>query len=94
MKKIFLLLSLCFVFIGQAIAQDAPTPREIGDAYIEMTGGVDAWKAVASTRIKGKAAMQGMEFPMTMTNAKGDAVCYAELARGGTILLKNIEGID
>jgi transcriptional regulator with AAA-type ATPase domain len=27
------------------------------------------------------------------THAKGDAVCYAELVRGGTILLKNIEAL-
>ncbi|MTB51856.1 hypothetical protein [Lewinella sp. W8] len=91
MKKIFLLLSLCFIFVGQAIAQDAPSPREIGDAYIENTGGVDAWKAIEATKVKGTAAMQGMEFPMTMTNAKGDK-SYLEVDVQGQKIIQAFDG--
>lgn len=91
MKKIFLLLSLCFVFVGQAVAQDVPSPREIGDAYIENTGGVDAWKAIEATRVKGTAAMQGMEFPMTMTNAKGDK-SYLEVDVQGQKIIQAYDG--
>ena len=52
-------------------AQDAatPSPREIADAYIENTGGVEAWKALTATKMEGNVGMQGMEFPMTVTAA-------------------------
>ncbi|MEM6770956.1 MAG: hypothetical protein AAF597_10260, partial [Bacteroidota bacterium] len=44
----------------------------IGDAYIENTGGKDAWLAIQAMKIHGKASMQGMEFPITMTTAMGN----------------------
>lgn len=72
MKQFTSLFVLLLVFSTGLFAQDAPTAREIGDAYIENTGGKDAWLAVKAMKINGTAAMQGMEFPMVMTNAEGD----------------------
>lgn len=65
-------VTLLLFFVGSALfAQDAATPsaQEIADAYIENTGGVEAWKAVTATKMEGTAAMQGMEFPLTVTAA-------------------------
>ncbi len=50
----------------------APSAAEIAKAYIENTGGEEAWLAVKATRMEGKANMQGMEFPMTLVAAEGD----------------------
>ncbi|MEQ8707138.1 MAG: hypothetical protein RIC19_24615 [Phaeodactylibacter sp.] len=91
MKNIFTLLAFCFVFIGQAVAQDVPSPREIGDAFVEATGGVDAWKAIEATQYKGKASMQGMEFPMIMTTAKGDK-SYLEVDVQGQKMVQAFDG--
>lgn len=72
MKQITSLLTLLFIFSGSLIAQNVPSPREIGDAYIENTGGKDAWLAIKAMSISGSAVMQGMKFPMEMTTAAGD----------------------
>ena len=64
------------LFVSTALlAQDAataPSPNEIADAYVEATGGKDAWLAVKSTKMEGAATMQGMEFPLTVTAAEGN----------------------
>ncbi len=72
MKKTFALFACLFVFSVSLSAQAAPTAREIGDVYIENTGGSAAWLALKSLKVKGTAAMQGMEFPMELTSAEGD----------------------
>ncbi|CAH0999582.1 hypothetical protein LEM8419_00882 [Neolewinella maritima] len=73
MKRLTTLFTLLFMSVA-LLAQDAvtPSPREIGDAYIEMIGGKDAWLAVKATTMQGTAGMGGMEFPMTITTAEGD----------------------
>ena len=75
MKSIFLPL---LMLIGTALplvaqeTQTTPSVDEIATAYIENTGGQDTWMAVKSTRMEGKASMQGIEFPMTLVAAEGD----------------------
>ena len=72
MKKSLTLLALVFVFAGSLFAQDTPTPAEIGKTYIENIGGAEAWLKVKNVVASGTAAMQGMEFPMTLTTAEGN----------------------
>ncbi len=72
MKKVTSLLALMMIFGASLFAQDAPSAQEIADTYIENIGGKEAWLAVKAMKMKGKAAMQGMEFPMTITSAEGD----------------------
>lgn len=71
MKKVFTFLFVVAAF-GGLFAQDTPTAEEIAAAYIENTGGAEAWKAVKTMRMNGTAAMQGMEFPITMSSAEGN----------------------
>ena len=72
MYRVLSLFTLLFVFTGSLLAQDTPTVEEIAAAYIENIGGADAWKAAKNMRMTGKASMQGMEFPLTITTAEGD----------------------
>lgn len=74
MKKTIALFTFLLVFCLNLSAQKeaTPTAREIADAYIENTGGKEAWLAINAVKIKGKASMQGMEFPMELTTAAGD----------------------
>ena len=75
MKTITLTFLLLVGFLLPLAAQnaaDAPPVEEIADAYVEATGGADAWKALNAWRMSGKVNMQGMEFPMTITAAAGD----------------------
>ena len=73
MKQRFTLLAFLFVFATGLFAQDAAmSPREIADAYIENSGGADKYKSLENIRMTGTSAMQGMEFPLTVTTATGD----------------------
>jgi len=72
MKKLTLLLAMMIIFGASLFAQDAPSAQEIADTYIENIGGEEAWLAVKALKMKGKAAMQGMEFPMSITSAEGN----------------------
>ncbi len=69
--SLFLLLFVSTALLAQDAAT-APSPQEIADAYVEATGGKDAWLAVKSTKMEGAATMQGMEFPLTVTAAEGN----------------------
>lgn len=61
MKTIKLaLVAIIFAFIGTAHAQ---TADEIISNYFENTGGEDAWKAIESMKMSGKAGMGPQEFP-------------------------------
>ncbi|MEO0732921.1 MAG: hypothetical protein AAFZ52_08805 [Bacteroidota bacterium] len=71
MKKFTSLFTLLFISVAGLFAQ-APNVEEIAATYLENIGGTEAWLAVKSIKSSGKAAMQGMEFPMTMTMAEGD----------------------
>jgi outer membrane lipoprotein-sorting protein len=51
---------------------DAPPVEEIAAAYIEAIGGEEAWLSLKASQLEGKAMMQGMEMPMTITTAEGD----------------------
>ncbi|PPK88724.1 outer membrane lipoprotein-sorting protein [Neolewinella xylanilytica] len=51
---------------------DAPPAEEIATAYLETIGGADAWKSLQAYQFEGKANMQGMAFPLTVTSAMGD----------------------
>ncbi len=86
MKQLFALLAFVLIFSTGLTAQDAPTAREIGDAYIENTGGKDAWLAIKAMKIKGKASMQGMEFPMEIVSAEGDKQHLKVDVQGQTII--------
>ena len=71
----FTSLFLLLFVSGTLFAQDAaPSVDEIATTYIDNIGGKDAWLAVKSTHMEGKAAMQGMEFPMSLMAAEGDKV--------------------
>ncbi len=74
MKKTIAIFTFLLVFSLNVSAQKetTPTAREIGDAYMENTGGKEAWLAISAVKIKGKASMQGMDFPMELTTAAGD----------------------
>ena len=91
MKQITSLFALLLIFSSGLFAQDAPTAREIGDAYIENTGGKEAWLAVKAMKVRGKAAMQGMEFPMVMTTAAGDKQ-YLEVDVQGQKIVQAYDG--
>jgi len=86
MKQFTSLFALLLVFSTGLFAQDAPSVREIGDAYIENTGGEEAWLAIKSMKLTGKAAMQGMEFPMVMTTAEGNKQHLKIDVQGQTIV--------
>lgn len=75
MKKITTIFALFLLFTTGLLAQEeTPSPREIADAYIEATGGEEAWLAVEAMKMKGTMAMQEMEFPFTATAAEGDRI--------------------
>lgn len=72
MKNILLLALACLPFTTSLFAQDAPTPKEIGEAYVEAIGGAEAWLNIQDMTMTGSSAMQGMEFPVTVTTKAGD----------------------
>lgn len=64
MKRILL-----FMFVMSAgMTLSAQTADEIIQKYFENTGGIEKWKALKTSKMEGKMAMQGMEFPGTVTN--------------------------
>ena len=64
-KRLFL-----FVFlVAGAMAVNAQTAEEIVNKYFEVTGGLDKWRALKTTKMTGTMATQGMEFTATMFNA-------------------------
>lgn len=91
MKRFTSLFALLLVFSTGLFAQQAPSAREIGDAYIENTGGKDAWLAIKAMRINGVASMQGMEFPMVMTTAAGNKQ-YLEVNVQGQKIVQAYDG--
>jgi outer membrane lipoprotein-sorting protein len=62
MKKV-LFLSVAFLF---HLGLGAQSVDEIVANYFEVIGGEAKWKALSSTRMEGKMAMQGFEFPGVM----------------------------
>ncbi|MCX8209570.1 MAG: hypothetical protein OTI34_00865 [Lewinella sp.] len=90
MKKL-LTLALMLVFATSLFAQEAPTVEEIAKTYIENMGGVDAMKAVKATTVKGKASMQGMEFPITITASEGD-MQHVEINVQGQKIIQAYDG--
>ncbi|MBC6995754.1 hypothetical protein QWY85_17935 [Neolewinella lacunae] len=86
MKQLIALFAFLLIGTAGLTAQDAPTAREIGDTYIENTGGKDAWLAIKAMKIKGKASMQGMEFPMEIVSAEGDKQHLKVDVQGQTII--------
>ncbi len=90
MKKL-LTLSLMLVFGTGLFAQEAPSVEEIAKTYIENIGGVEAWKALKATKMNGKANMQGMEFPITVTAAEGD-MQYVEVNVQGQKIIQAYDG--
>lgn len=90
MKKL-LTLTLMLVFATSLFAQEAPTVEEIAKTYIENMGGVDAMKAVKATTVKGKASMQGMEFPITITASEGD-MQHVEINVQGQKIIQAYDG--
>lgn len=71
MRRITTLFTLLFIF-GSGLHAQTPDVQTIVDGYIEAIGGQDAWTKLKSMEMKGKASMQGMEFPFTMVTAEGD----------------------
>jgi hypothetical protein len=90
MKK-FLTLSLMLVFGMSLFAQEAPSVEEIAETYIENVGGEEAMKALKATTMKGKANMQGMEFPISITTAEGD-MQYVEVNVQGQKIIQAYDG--
>jgi len=90
MKKL-LTLALMLVFGMSLFAQEAPSVEKIAETYIENIGGVKAWKALKTTSMKGKANMQGMEFPITVTAAEGD-MQYVEVDVQGQKIIQAYDG--
>lgn len=90
MKKL-LTLTLMMVFGTGLFAQEAPSVETIAKTYIENIGGVEAWKALKTTTMNGKANMQGMEFPITVTAAEGD-MQYVEINVQGQKIVQAFDG--
>lgn len=64
MKRILL-----FLFVMSAgMILTAQSADEIIKNYFENTGGIEKWKALKTTKMEGKMALQGMEFPGSVTN--------------------------
>jgi len=79
------------VFGAGLFAQDAPSAKEIAETYIENIGGVDAWKALKATKMNGKASMQGMEFPITITSSEGNMM-HVEVSVQGQKIIQAFDG--
>lgn len=62
MKRILLLALPVFA----AFTLSAQSVEKVLDKYFTNTGGIEKWKNLKSTRMEGKMAMQGMEFPGTI----------------------------
>jgi len=90
MKKFSFLLTLLLVSTVSLFAQ-APSAEEIAETYLENIGGTEAWKAIKAMKFEGVAAMQGMEFPMTMTMAEGDRT-YLEVNVQGQKIIQAFDG--
>ena len=78
MKTIKLLVAA--LFLVTAVNMQAQTAEEIVANYLENTGGEDAWRAIKSIKMKGKAAFGPQEFPFTqMALADGRMAVEIEL---------------
>lgn len=90
MKKL-LTLSLMLVCATSLFAQKAPSVEEIATTYIENMGGADAMKALKATTVSGKANMQGMEFPISITASEGD-MQHVEINVQGQKIIQAYDG--
>ena len=88
MKKIATTLLLTCLALTGLQAQSAD---EVIDNYFEVTGGKDGWKNIESVEMSGKATMQGMEFPMSMTMKKPGKV-YQEISFQGKKIVSAFDG--
>ncbi len=61
-KRLTLICLALFSFVAVQ-AQDAPSVDDIINAYLENTGGVDAWQGLTTMKMEGNMSMQGMDFP-------------------------------
>lgn len=66
MFKRLLILLLTMVGIGTLQAQDAPKVDQILESYFATIGGIDKWRNLEATKMTGRMAMGGMEFPGTV----------------------------
>ncbi len=76
---------------GLYAQSDAPPVEEIAATYIETIGGEEALKALQATRMEGKAMMQGMELPMTITTAEGNKM-RLEMSIQGSPMTQTYDG--
>ncbi len=85
MNRFYPLVCLVFLFTGSLLAQE-PSARDIADAYIENTGGAEAYKNLESLRMTGTSTMQGMEFPIVITTNSDDKLHVEVDVQGQTII--------
>ena len=57
-----------FLAVFAAASLSAQSVEKVLDQYFANVGGLDKWKALQSTKMEGKMAMQGFEFPGTLIN--------------------------
>lgn len=85
MKKLTTLFAFLLV-CGAGLRAQTPDVQTIVDGYLEAIGGAEAWLELEAMEAKGTAAMQGMEFPFTMTTAKGDKMRTDVNIQGQTMI--------
>ena len=88
MKKFATTLILAMACIAAVQAQ---TADEIIDNYFEIIGGKDAWRNIEIVKMSGKAQVQGLEFPMTITMKKPGKV-YQEIEFNGKKMVQAFDG--
>lgn len=89
MKKL-LILSVAFLFNYALTAQ---TADDIVSSYFEVIGGQEKWSSLTSTRMEGKMAMQGFEFPGVML-AKFPNKQRVEVNVQGMTIIQAYDGKD
>ncbi len=85
----FIKSALLLVLISSTTFIQAQDPAEIISTYHEVTGGVDAWKAIEGLKYTGKLNQGGMEIPIEMGQSKSGET-YMKFAFQGLEMYQNV----
>ncbi len=89
MKRVLLLLFILFA----GLSTQAQTADEILSKYLEVTGGVQKWKALKTMKATGKMSMQGMDLDFDMISKVPNKMHMVIKVQGQEII-QAYDGVD